>query len=465
MTERVRYYLGQGLNPEQIDQVISDAYWVVEKVGVQVEPDSLRRSVAGQRGIYVTGKNVRFNPDVVNACWKAAQAADTARSQSFVIDNGGNVLSLIDFRTGEARPPRVIDLIEMSKLCDALGLSGYAPVLPQDFPPALQEVAANYYARCFARALGGGMVTGIASAEYIYEMSLVAGPPFRVEYYVASPLAFDATGLEIVQRFHGRGVPIAVGSFLLAGNSAPLSLRAAWTQWLAENLAAVSLMTYACLGDPIQWMADGGAHACDFRYTNVRAGSPEEILFRLTGIQLMRHLSVEARGTVMVMGKQPDARAAAERLAGLLTYSMAGVHEFYGAGLLGFDSIFSGEQLILDLELLAYIERVAHGMIWDSSETCRTVISRPDPITQYLTDELTLKRLRSETWSSPLFEYALLEQWRREGEESTSHRIRSMAEQAIIHHSYELTPEKKREMDTIWKRAQDEMGSSPQTIN
>jgi trimethylamine--corrinoid protein Co-methyltransferase len=204
-------------------------------------------------------------------------------------------------------------------------------------------------------------------------------------------------------------------------------------------------------------MTNGGAHAFDFRYTNMRAGSPEEIIFRLAGIQLMRQMGVEARGTVTVMGKQPDARTAAERLAGLLIYSIAGVKAFYGAGMLAFDSIFSAEQLILDLELLAYVERFAYGMIWDEYETCRTVINRSDPITHYLTDELTLQRMRSEIWSSPIFEYTLLEQWRKEGEERTAHRIRLLVERAIANHSFELAPENKREMDAIWKRAQDKL--------
>lgn len=314
--ERINYRMEGGLQPEQIENMIADAYWIIEKIGVTVEPDILLEEIAGQPGFHMTGHNVRIDPDVASHCFQAAQPTDVVNTRSFVMDNGGNTLMISDLHKGEARPPKIEDLIEMSKLCDSFDLKGYPPVLPQDVPLALQEIAANYYARYYSRYLGGGVVSTSTSAEFIYEMSQIAGPPFRLEYYVASPLSFDSTGLDIILRFRGRGVPVAVGSYLLAGNSAPLSLAAAWTQWLAENIAAVALMTYACPDDRIHWMTDGGAHAFDFRYTNMRAGAPEELLFRLAGIQIMRYMGIKARGTVSVLGKQPDARTTAERLAG-----------------------------------------------------------------------------------------------------------------------------------------------------
>lgn len=455
--ERLDYQLSGGLDREQIKQIIEDAYWLVEAVGVEVKPEALRQPLAGQCGVRVTGQRVCVDANVAQACWQAAEPTDVAATASFVISNGGNTSMLLDLRTGEARPPMVADLIEMCKLCDAFGLAGYAPIQPQDVPVGMQEVAANYYARLHARALGGGVMTSRSSAEYMYEMSQVAGPPFRVEYYAASPLAFDRTGLDTVFGFRGRGVPIAVGVYLLAGMSAPMSLAAAWTQWLAENIAAVVLLSFACEGDHIQWMADGGAHASDFRYSNMRAGAPEEILFRLAGIQLMRHLGVEARGTVSVMGKQADARSAAERLAGLMAFALADVHVFYGAGLIGFDSIFSGAQLVMDLELLAYVERFMRGMIWDGSEVCRAALRRAAPDTRYLIDELTIQRSRPETWNSKLFEYSLYEQWRSEGGWSTSQRMCDIAEGRIAGHQFELAPEKRRALDAIWERAKTEM--------
>lgn len=458
--EKVNYFLNGGLSDDQIKYIFENAVKIVDEIGVDVSHESTLKLLAGLKGVRIKGKRVRFDPFLAESFFKPSQLdlerflysrEEPREFNGFNMRSTGPKLNTLNMRTGEIRPPTAKDLIKFTKLEDSYGLSGPAPVVPQDIPLPLQEIALHKFCWENSENIGGGVISTIPAAEYIYEMSQVMNKPFYTELWMVSPLQVDSQSLDIIFHFLDRKVDMTVGTFAIAGATTPLSFPGAWVQTIAEDIAGFIILKLISRGGRIIFRTTTGVHPCNFKYCNVAVGGPEEILIRLIGLQLMRDLGYEPWVTIATMAKEPDSQAGAEKLANILVFTLNGVRNFFGAGGLSWDEIFSAQQLVIDMEILKYARRIVRGFEFKKNGSYFKTIKEVGPGGSYLVHSSTVKNFRDVIWMSDLFERSMLKQGK--GNKSIREKTREIAERRIRDHRFELDKNKKRELDKIYNKA------------
>ena len=158
-----------------------------------------------------------------------------------------------------------------------------------------------------------------------------------------------------------------------------------------------------------------------------------------------------------------DEQAAMEKMACGLLGAMQGARSFGYAGVLCVDDLYSGVQLVIDIEMVSYIRETIeafdpHPDIINMEglyEECRdvalgldTFISHPNTVKRFRNVMPSAERIVREKLNSWLHHCTTLKDRARE---EARERIRTFE-------PYELADEKQRELDRIYARAWAELG-------
>ncbi len=465
MTNLLNYTLTGGLTQAQIERIHQDALQVLNKVGVNVPHPETLQLLSKRKGVSMEGTRVRYEPDVVNTALKKACAAgedsskrEKKNSAALKAGVGGIALHILDMDTGKIRDSLTEDLVEMTKLADSLGMEGVAPVVPHDIHPKLQDLAIHKVCWENSKNIGGGRVTSPQSAEYIYQIAQIAEKPFSLPLWISSPLEINPANLEVILPFLNRKVPMHTWSMPLMGVSAPIFLRSAIIQGIAECLGGLTTLQLITRGGEISF----GLDMCpfDMKYSNAVYGSPEHNLIGLMQFQIFRFYGfpvMRIKG-FKSMGKEPDAQTAAERAMAVLTGALSGAEAFHAAGRISEDELFSGEQLVIDNEIINYVSRFVKGFQFQDEVSSLKLIKEGVAEGSYLAHPSTVKHYRETFWIPELFEYSKLDQWKSKGSQSIREKAREIAKKKIKEHHFQLDRDVKKEMNKVWKKAKQSLG-------
>ena len=134
---------------------------------------------------------------------------------------------------------------------------------------------------------------------------------------------------------------------------------------------------------------------------------------------------------------------------------MYGFNSVGGAGNLGMDQIFSCQQLIIDLEIKNFVNSIGASFGEGLQETDRIVAEVKEGIEQgsFLGVDSTLDHLYDYSWRPILFS---LSAYGRSDWQSVLSKANTIAEEKIAQNAkyeYELTGDKRKELDKILQRA------------
>jgi len=457
ITEKVNYYVSGGLNEDQLQKIHQSALTVIEEVGIEVPHQEVLRLVSNQPGVSIKGQRVYFEPDLVERCLKEIQESQSAtKEEEFQLSTTGYASKILDLDTGEIREPHSQDLIEMTKLADALGMRGCAPIFPKDLPEELAEITT--YKLCWqnSRDIGGaGIFSSVKVFEYIYEMAQAIGRPFGFGMHMISPLKCDPFLLEIAVHFLDRKINMRVGNMPMIGATSPIFLTGSLVQSVAEVLAGATLLKLISRDGKVSF--GPFVHSFDMKYSNIVYGSPEYVLINLAIRQIAQFYGTSSMAkTFNIMAKEPDAQAALESAAGTAVLALAGARNFGWAGLLSVDEIFSGELLVIQNEIMEYVKRVVKGFEFSPLTIGIDIIKECAEDNSYFTHPTTLGGFRDLLWDSSLFEYNTLKQWQDKGSKTIRQKAREIAKEKIAQHRFRLDEDKQKELDKIYKRAEEE---------
>lgn len=460
--ESINYFLSGGLNDEHIKRIHENALRVICEIGLEVCHEEVLKLVSGQEGVKIKKNRIYFEADLVEKSITQHTQLANEPSDKIKVLTGGLSLNSLDLETGAIRPAVSKDLVEMTKLADALDMEGYAPVMPHDIPGKLGDLA--LYKICWenSRNIGGGNISSAETAEYIYKMSQVVNKPFLFRVWMIPPLKFDDRLFDIVLHFAKKDIPITVnlGTLNSTGTTTPIFIPGAYVQALAEVLGGVTM--YSLINPKGTVIFDDTTcgievNPFDMRYTNYVYGSAENALMVMVRLQLQRFYKLPLRAKCfLTMSQQPDAQAAAERGMLCLLSILAGAKELASTGRISEDEIFSGEQLVIDRELVDYGLRILKGFEFSEEKLGLDIIKEAAITKDYLGHKSTLESYR-EYWMPTLFEHQLLDQWRQKGSRSLRDRARQIAKDKIASHEFELDSDAKKELDAIYTKAKQEL--------
>ena len=373
----------QLLDHTAIRRVHEGALTILERVGVRYaspQAEALLRE-AGQ-AFDPSARVTRLSADLVERCLSLLPhevrlaARDPRRDVTLgqgrvhaCLDGQGTFV--LDGQTGARRPATFRDLVEVTRLSDALESVDvyWAPVVAGDVPGearTLAEAAAGF--RHTSRHVQHEVKTP-AHVPYLLEMldALLGDrrrhrerPIFSLTVCPVSPLQHEAemttACLEMARHF----VPICFLPMPLAGATAPVTLMGTVVQSVAEFLSGVVLYQLAQPGCPMIFGI--GSTVLDMRTGLYAAGAPELPLLNLALTEMAHHYGAPAMAQgVVTDAKAPGHVAAMEKMASGLTAALAGSDVVNGLGLLDSHQLLSLEQLVLDDELFRSVRRIADG--------------------------------------------------------------------------------------------------------
>lgn len=339
---------------------------------------------------------------------------DGSRTYSTV---AGICPSVVDIDSGLVRAPGLEDLATLTRMADALdafGLVWYSVSPTDGVTPKMTDLAATACMLANTDKHIMGQIVDPAQVPYALEIlrlcaesgSAAQHPLFSAIYCPVAPLQHDGKAVEAAMMLARAFVPIDIFSLGLAGATAPVTLAGTITQTNCEVLSTVVLLQCVAPGCPLIYSAN--AAIMDMRTSRCAVATPETVLMNIAQIELAHSYNMPA----LSVGFVSDAgdlghRGGMEDIAFALPTRLAGPDIMTGLGTLASGQAVSFSKMLLDAELVGYVDRVARGLAVDPEHISARAIEEVGPGGHYLGRKETRIGVRSgEHWAPKLFSRA-----------------------------------------------------------
>lgn len=270
----------EALSREELEKIHCATVAVLEKTGVCVESDDVRRLLL-EKGARADGANVLLPSGMVEHAISLINkevmlaARDPKHSVALPADRTLNSTSgyaayVHDMETSESRASTAADLADFAVLADALPeVDFFWPIaMPTEIEsPQLQEIAALDVAfRNTAKHVQCSLSDGETATEQIRLAAALAGgldklrenPLFSVVSSPFTPLTFKKGTAESYLPMARAGIPVVPMNVPMAGTTAPVTLAGALVMTNAEQLATLVILKCADKDAPMVYSSDTG---------------------------------------------------------------------------------------------------------------------------------------------------------------------------------------------------------------
>lgn len=469
------------LTDEQIDRIHEASLTILQRVGVHVPHEEvLHRFAAAGAGVDAAAQRVRIPPDLVMRCLEQAGTSfaiygrDVSRVAAFG-QGRRNYNSIageafwVD-RPGQARRPATLaDVATASRFGDAmehLTIVG-AMADPQEVPPAWRCVAVMaaqlkqttapihfwYHDRASARFLNEIMIAVRGDAERAAARPLCY--PFLEPI---SPLRFPFHGVDLLFETSRLSLPVPIGPMAQMGLSAPATVAGTLAQENAEILAGICITQLIRPGLAVCY--GGICHAFDMRTTQLIFAGPEQAVFGVAMTQMGKHYGLPVYINVgLTDSKRPDGQAGLEAAATLVLGAAAAADVFGHMGISGVDQASSLDMLVLQNELIGYVESVLREIDFSDDALGLAEIEAVGPGGTFIDRRHTVDHFRREQWFGRLLDREFYDAWLSAGASDLAERCRQRKEQVLAEHAAEpMDAETARALDEIVAAARRELG-------
>jgi trimethylamine--corrinoid protein Co-methyltransferase len=379
MRPRVRF-----LSDELIEQVLDEAYKLLETKGIHLVHDGLleRLGDAGCR-VDARGKHVWLTRDVVEASlrtvprrielWDIAGAASCELSGDNVhFTPGSTAIKVLDYRANRMRPARTDDMLRFYRLVEQLDAIDYSStaIVPADVPKGVSDSIRLY---ALLKTTSKAIVTGaftIEGFDVMTELQLAVrgtrealrDKPFTIfSCCPTSPLKWSTTTADNAMKCAELGIPVELIAMPLAGLVAPITLVGCVLQHTVETLSGVVISQVTRPGAPVLYGGSPGTF--DMRSMAATISSLEAQMINCACAEVGKHLGLPTQAYIgMSDGKFLDAQAGFESGTGVYLAGLAGINSISGPGMHYFESCQSLEKLVFDAETCAMTRHLVAGM-------------------------------------------------------------------------------------------------------
>jgi len=113
---------------------------------------------------------------------------------------------------------------------------------------------------------------------------------------------------------------------------------------------------------------------------------------------------------------------------------MAGVNLIYGLGMLDLGMTFSYEQLIIDNEIAAMVNRVLRGVRVTDESLAVDLINKVGPAGVFLGEKHTMKYMKTDQSRAKIFDRTMRNTWEENGSVSINDKANKLAQEIINEH-------------------------------
>jgi len=357
----------------------------------------------------------------------------------------------IDDISGDRRYATLADVATAARLGDALeGITIVGAMSdPHELPPAYRcvEVAAMLL-RNTTKPIGFWFHDR-ASARYLVDLFIAAagGEDEAARFPIThpllepiSPLRFPHNGIDLLYETARINMPVAIGPMAQVGMSAPATLAATLAQENAEILAGVCITQLIRPGMPVCY--GGIPHAFDMRTTQLIFAGPEQALMAVAMTQMGKRYGLPVYINVgLTDSKVVDAQAGMEAGATLVCGALAGADIFGHLGICGVDQATSLDMLVMQNELIGYVERITRGVRVDEEAIAFDVLREVGPGGTFIDRDHTAANFRKELWFPRLLDREFYDAWAAAGSPTMADRCRREKERLLAEHRVTPLPE------------------------
>jgi len=438
-------------------QIYEAAIRVVKRVPLRCQATDEFYDLLRAFGCEIQGENVRFPgrvvDDVVGRIAEqrernlaaSAPAAPAGRDAVAGVDWGGQGAeptapeappTLSYSASGQApyccdvaddtlRLATVHDLADLSRVVDAIPDLGRAhpTFIPQDVPRATAELHA--FATIVLNASRPHTVS-VYSAKHIerfFDIEVIArggdaeavrrSRAFVCKLWFNSPFMITRENVEIAMKARELfGQPLQIGLMPVAGSATPATIAGCMVHQTAESLVC-NILTLAVDGRLSGYRC--GALATDMRTGSPTQSGPDVDLLQLASAEMAEHCfgarAAVSRGPTTT-AKVPGAQSMMEKSIATLWAILGGTRSFGSLATLASADIGSLVQLLLDVEMMAYFQRLLDGVEVDTDRLAEEVICEVAPTgARFLEHEHTVRHCRDELFSPDLADRRVAAAW------------------------------------------------------
>ncbi len=259
------------------------------------------------------------------------------------------------------------------------------------------------------------------SAKYILELfSVIAGSEEDARKYPygypflepISPLKFPFHGVDLLFETCRFPLPVPIGPMAQVGATAPGTLAGTLAQENAEILAGIVIVQLIKQGTPVCY--GGIPHAFDMRTTQLIFSGPEQALMAVAMTQMGKYYGLPVYINVgLTDSKIVDAQAGIEVGITLVLGALSGADIFGHLGISGVDQASSLTMLVMQDEVIGYVERILRGIeVSDDKFGLDVIESVASEGGTFLSQEHTVRHFRNELWFPTLLDRQFWQAWR-----------------------------------------------------
>jgi trimethylamine--corrinoid protein Co-methyltransferase len=465
------------LSDDECSRIHEETLKILWKTGVRIDTGR-GRGYLKQAGAEVDEGThlVRIPQKLVEECLRLApkdfklggrrpdKSIPMNRGQCGVILDGGAIYTY-DVEAGVRRQATMDDWYLATRIGDYLeDVDAYWSVIEGCWGHSPGDIVAYWKAifQNFSKHVQDATMTPVESRWMLEVLQVVFGGreefkkslPVSFVLCPASPLIIEAEYTDAYLETLGWGIPAAVMTMPLFGISSPASLISELILTNCETLAMLCLIQSAAPGTPFIYAA--APVIADMHSGRFGSGEVEHSLLgaAVTEIARMYQLPVEAS----VGGSDqyiPSIQAGYERALNYALPIMSRPDLLVAPGLLGGSTIFSPEQLIIDLEVIRRCKRLSQGIGSSAEKWLGEVVAGVGSGGNYLTHPSTRKAVRSgEVYFSKLGLHGAYDEWVDQGSPDILFEIRQNIKVLLSSKPPMSLPESvERELEFLEKRA------------
>jgi len=468
---------------ETMDEIAAAAVSLLSETGLAVTYEPFLDRIRGKSGYTRRGERIRLDKELVRrhvedyrrsrraAAEKAQAEAASADEPPWRVSSGGFSLDVIDMDRDEIRPATCRDLAELTRLADSYGLAGANVVQPQDVPPILRDIAA-----CRGSFENGeDFITSChsdpAQTPYLLDMFAAAGKTFPVLIITVPPLRMAPESLQELLYVwdHRRADLEAKRAFLgpmiynIPGVSGPVTVAGCLGLAFIEHVGAHILLEI--FDERIDLaIGHGSIHPADLRSACYAFGSPRTHLFKYLATQWGVRFGGWSGGTyrpksatLATASCRVDVQSGLEKMASALVPVLQGARQITNVGNLCVDDLISGVQMVIDMEIVAYLRELVETFAPPPDITSmrgirQAVVDVAEGRDMFLSHETTASMFRAIMPSSTLFRREKLRSWQA-NPVGVKERAREVAKERIRTHTFRRSSDVMRELARIYEAA------------
>lgn len=381
------------LTPELMGKCRDIAQRLLDEVGLTVRNPAFVKPLHGQPGVKIQGERVhlsraltdRFMNEYIEQTRKSLieSAGKRGSNEEWTLRCNGFSIMVIDVETDEARPATCRDLSELIRLVRSFGLRGSYPCTPQDVPPLMRALAC--FKICWQESdnIRPFDYMDVRQTPYLLEMHRVMGKPFIINVNVPHAMTVSEHDIDIFLKYypvwkrnHAEIAFYNVCDYPMLGVCKPITATGSLASYLSQSFGTYMLFK---LFDPEVEMLPrlSAGYPVDLQTLCWAYGSPRRHLYDFLNARALPALCglspdeyAPSWGSLDTGSCAVDVRAGMEKTASALVSAMQGARHFTGAGNLAVDDLFSGVQLVIDVEVFEYVK-----------ETVQSFSPHPDLVT------------------------------------------------------------------------------------